>query len=40
MTEYLVHLISYLDLLIYLFDRPALVGRLMRRLVLLTEFNI
>ncbi|RVW75440.1 hypothetical protein CK203_060529 [Vitis vinifera] len=40
MTEYLVHLISRLDLLRYLFDRPALIGRLMRWLVLLTEFDI
>ncbi|RVW31146.1 Retrovirus-related Pol polyprotein from transposon opus [Vitis vinifera] len=37
---YLMHLISRLDPLRYLFDRPALVGRLMRWLVLLTEFNI
>ena len=40
MTEYLVHLISRLDLLRYLFDRPALTGRLMRWLVLLIEFDI
>eukprot|EP00261_Vitis_vinifera_P037221 XP_019078464.1 PREDICTED: uncharacterized protein LOC109123373 [Vitis vinifera] len=40
MTEYSVHLISRLDPLRYLFDRPALVGRLMRWLVLLTEFDI
>ena len=40
MTEYSVHLISRLDLLRYLFDRPALTGRLMRWLVLLTEFDI
>ncbi|RVW12009.1 Retrovirus-related Pol polyprotein from transposon 297 [Vitis vinifera] len=40
MTEYLVHLISCLNPLRYLFDRPALVGRLMRWLVLLTKFNI
>ncbi|WKA00254.1 hypothetical protein VitviT2T_018633 [Vitis vinifera] len=40
MTEYSVHLISRLDHLRYLFDRPALVGRLMRWLVLLTEFDI
>ncbi|KAJ9678147.1 hypothetical protein PVL29_022899 [Vitis rotundifolia] len=39
-TEYSVHLISRLDPLRYLFDRPALVGRLMRWLVLLTEFDI
>ena len=40
MIEYLVHLISRLDPLRYLFDRPALVGQLMRWLVLLIEFNI
>ena len=40
MTEYVVHLISRLDPLRYLFDRPALTGRLMRWLVLLTEFDI
>ncbi|WKA08774.1 hypothetical protein VitviT2T_026467 [Vitis vinifera] len=40
MIEYSVHLISCLDPLRYLFDRPALVGRVMRWLVLLTEFDI
>ena len=40
MTEYSVHLISRLDPLRYLFDRPTLVSRLMRWLVLLTEFDI
>ena len=40
MTEYLVYLISRLDPLRYLFDRPALVSRLMRWLVFLTEFDI
>ena len=40
MTEYLVHLISCLDPLRYLFDRPTLAGRLMRWLVLLTKFDI
>ena len=40
MTEYSVHLVSHLDPLRYLFDRPALIGRLMRWLVLLTEFDI
>ena len=40
MTEYSVHLISHLDHLRYLFNRPALVGRLMRWLVFLTEFDI
>eukprot|EP00261_Vitis_vinifera_P032227 XP_019073470.1 PREDICTED: uncharacterized protein LOC100259236 [Vitis vinifera] len=40
MTEYSVCLISRLDPLRYLFDRPALTGRLMRWLILLTEFDI
>ncbi|RVW66471.1 hypothetical protein CK203_065758 [Vitis vinifera] len=40
MTEYSMDLISHLDPLRYLFDRPALTGRLMRWLVLLTEFDI
>ena len=40
MTEYSVHLISCLDPLRYLFDKPALIGRLMRWLVLLTKFDI
>ncbi|RVW53332.1 Retrovirus-related Pol polyprotein from transposon 297 [Vitis vinifera] len=40
MIEYSVHLISHLDPLRYLFDRPALVFCLMRWLVLLTEFDI
>ena len=40
MTECSVHLISRLDLLRYLFDRPALTGRLMRWLILLAEFDI
>ena len=40
MTEYSVHLISRLDPLRYLFDRPALISRLMRWLVLLTKFDI
>ena len=40
MTEYSVHLISRLDPLRYLFDKPALVDRLMRWLVLLTKFDI
>ena len=40
MIEYSVHLISRLDPLRYLFDRPTLTGRLMRWLVLLTEFDI
>ena len=40
MTEYSVHLISRLDPLRYLFDKTTLVGRLMRWLVLLTEFDI
>ncbi|WJZ84729.1 hypothetical protein VitviT2T_004322 [Vitis vinifera] len=40
MTKYPVHLISCLDPLRYLFDKPALVGRLIRWLVLLIEFDI
>nr|CAN78420.1 hypothetical protein VITISV_043219 [Vitis vinifera] len=40
MTKYSMYLISYLDPLRYLFDRPALVGRLMRLLVLLIDFDI
>ena len=40
MTKYSVHLRSRLNPLRYLFDRPALIGRLMRWLVLLTEFDI
>ena len=40
MTEYSVHLISRLDHMKDLFGRPALVGRLMRWLVLLIEFDI
>ena len=40
MIEYSVHLISRLNPLRYLFDTPALVGRLMRWLILLTEFDI
>ncbi|KAL6312053.1 hypothetical protein AAG906_027256 [Vitis piasezkii] len=37
---YSMHLISRLDPLRYFFDRPALIGQLMRWLVLLTEFDI
>ena len=40
MIEYSVCLISWLDSLRYLFDRPTLTGRLMRWLVLLIEFDI
>ena len=40
MTEYSVHLIARPDSLRYLFDTPTLVGRFMRWLVLLTEFDI
>ena len=40
MTEYSMHLISSLDPLRYLFDRPAFVGQLMRWLVLLIDFDI
>ena len=40
MTEYSVQLVSHLDPLRYLFDRPVLTSRLMRWFVLLTEFDI
>ena len=40
MIKYSVHLISRLDPLRYLFDKPTLVGHLMRWLILLTEFDI
>ena len=40
MTEYSMLFVSRLDPLRYLFDRPVLTGRLMRWLVLLTEFDI
>ena len=40
MTEYSILLVSRLDPLRYLFDRPVLTGRLMRWLVLLTKFDI
>ena len=40
MTEYSILLVSRLDPLRYLFDRPILTGRLMRWLVLLIEFDI
>ena len=39
-TEYSIFLVSRQDPLRYLFDRPVLTGRLMRWLVLLTEFDI
>ena len=39
-TEYSILLVSRLDPLRYLFDRPILNGRLMRWLVLLTKFDI
>ena len=39
-TEYSILLVSRLDPLKYLFDRPVLTGRIMRWLVLLTEFDI
>ena len=39
-TEYSILLVSQLDPLRYLFDRSVLTGRLMRWLVLLTEFDI
>ena len=38
--EYSILLVSRLDLLRYLFNRPVLIGRLMRWLVLLIEFDI
>ena len=40
MTEYSILLVSGLDPLRYLFDRPVLIDRLMRWLILLTEFDI
>ena len=40
MIEYSMHLISYLYPLRYLFDRLALIGRLMRWLVFFTKFDI
>ena len=40
LTEYSILLVSRLDPLRYLFDRPVMTGRLMRWLVLLTEFDI
>ena len=40
MIEYSVQLVSRLDHLRYLFDIPVLTSRLMRWLVLLTEFDI
>ena len=39
-TEYSILLVSRLDPLRYLFDRPILTGRLMRWLVQLIEFDI
>ena len=39
-TEYSILLVSRLDPLRYLFDRPVLTSRLMRWLVLLTKFDI
>ena len=40
MIEYSMHFISRLDPLRYLFDKSALIGLLMRWLVLLTEYDI
>ena len=40
MTEYSILLVSQLDPLRYLFDRPVMIGRLMRWLVLLIELDI
>ena len=39
-TKYSILLVSHLDPLKYFFDKPILTGRLMRWLVLLTEFDI
>ena len=39
-TEYSILLVSQLDPLRYLFDRPVMIGRLMRWLVLLIELDI
>ena len=39
-TEYSILLVSLLDMLRYLFDKHVLTGRLIRWLVLLTEFDI
>ena len=39
-TEYSILLVSQLDPLRCLFDKPVMTGRLMRWLVLLTEFDI
>ena len=39
-TEYPIHLVSRLDPLRYLFNKPVLTSRLMRWLVLLTKFDI
>ena len=39
-TEYFILLVSRLDPLRYLFDKPVLTGRFRRWLVLLTEFDI
>ena len=40
MTEYSGQLVSRFDPLRYMFDRPVLTRKLMRWLVLLTEFDI
>ena len=40
MIEYSIRLVSQLDPLRYLFNRPVMTGRLMRWLVLLIEFDI
>ena len=40
MTGYSVQLVSHLDPLRYLFDKPVLTSRIMRWLVLLIEFDI
>ena len=40
MIEYSIFLVPRLDPLRYLFDKLVMIGRLMRWLVLLTEFDI
>ena len=39
-TKYSILLVSRLDSLRYMFDRHVLTGRLMRWIILLTEFDI
>ena len=40
MTEYSVQLVSRLDPFRYLFDKPVLMSKLMRWIVLLIDFDI